>query len=108
MTHLLWSNTTTGPCSGTSTADGSFTVAGGYGPYTDGSDPNALWTATALATGPDGVSHILWNNTDHRVMLWNVNNDGSFTVIGGYGPYTDGSNPNASGQPSASRSARTT
>lgn len=70
-------------------ADGSFTVAGGYGPYTDGSDPNALWTATALATGPDGVSHILWNNTDHRVMLWNVNTDGTFKVIGGYGPYTD-------------------
>ena len=105
-THLLWSNTDHRAMFWNVNPDGSFTVAAGYGPYTDGS-PSALWTATALATGPDGVSHILWNNADHRVMLWNVNNDGSFTVIGGYGPYTDGAASNT-GAPRACRSAPTT
>ena len=86
--HLLWSNTDHRAMFWNVNPDNTFAVVGGYGPYTDNS-PDALWTAIALATGPDGVSHVLWSNTDHRAMLWNVKNDGSFTVIGGYGPYTD-------------------
>ena len=88
--HLLWSNTDHRAMFWNVNADGTFTVAGGYGPYTDGSDPTALWTATAIATGPDGVSHILWNNADHRVMLWDVQNNGSFQVLAGFGPYQSG------------------
>ena len=47
-----------------------------------------LWSAQAVATGPDGLSHILWANTDYRAMLWGVDNAFNFTVAG-YGPYTD-------------------
>ena len=66
--------------------DGTFTLHG-FGPYTDGA-PQNVWHATAVATGPDGISHILWNNTDGRVMLWTVDDSGNFTLAG-YGPYTD-------------------
>ena len=85
-THLLWSNTDRRAMFWNVNADSTFTLAG-YGPYTDNA-PGNLWTATALATGPDGLSHILWDNTDYRAMLWGVNNSFSFTVAG-YGPYTD-------------------
>ena len=47
----------------------------GYGPYTDASQPNAaqnLWSATGVSVGTDGMAHLLWNNTDGRVMFWNV------------------------------------
>ena len=89
--HLLWSNTDGRAMLWNVAADFTFTLAG-YGPYTDGA-PQNKWSATALATGPDGVSHILWNNTDNRVMLWDVNPDFSFTLTG-YGPYTDGAPQN--------------
>jgi len=89
--HLLWSNTDHRAMLWNVASDFSFTLAG-YGPYTDNA-PQNLWTATALSTGPDGVSHILWNNSDYRVMLWDVNADFSFTLAG-YGPYTDGAPQN--------------
>jgi len=91
LTHLLWSNTDRRAMFWNVSADFSFTLAG-YGPYTD-NVPQNLWSATAVATGPDSLSHILWDNTDYRAMLWGVDNAFSFTVAG-YGPYTDGAPQN--------------
>ncbi len=86
LTHLLWSNTDRRAMFWNVNSDFSFTLAG-YGPYTD-QTPSQLWSAAAVATGPDGLSHILWDNTDYRAMLWGVDNAFNFTVAG-YGPYTD-------------------
>lgn len=93
VVHLLWNNTDGRACLWNVQGDGTFTVIGGYGPYTDGA-PSNIWSATALTVGPDGVVHLLWNNTDSRVALWAVAADGSFNVVGGYGPYTDGAPSN--------------
>ena len=60
-----------------------------FGPYTDGS-PSTPWSATALATGPDNFSRLLWTNPDGRVILWTVDPAFNFTY-NVYGPYTDGS-----------------
>ena len=90
-THLLWNNTDGRVMLWSIAADGTFTL-NGFGPYTDGA-PQNKWTATAVATGADGVSHLLWNNTDGRVMLWTVDDAGNFTLAG-YGPYTDGAAQN--------------
>ncbi len=94
-THLLWGNTDRRAMFWNVNPDFSFTLAAGYGPYTD-NGVNNLWSAKALATGLDGLSHILWGNTDHRVMPWSVNNAGDFGSAGNfgvtfYGPYTDDS-----------------
>jgi len=86
LTHLLWSNTDRRAMFWNVDASYNFTLAG-YGPYTDNA-PQNLWSATAVATGPDGLSHILWGNTDYRAMLWGVDNAFDFSVAG-YGPYTD-------------------
>ena len=85
-THLLWNNTDGRVMLWSVALDGSFTL-NGFGPYTDNA-PGNVWHATAVATGPDGLSHLLWNNTDGRVMLWTVDDSGNFTLAG-YGPYTD-------------------
>ena len=90
VTHLLWSNTDRRAMFWNVDSAFGFTLAG-YGPYTDNA-PDNLWTAASLATGPDGLSHIVWGNTDDRAMLWEVDSTFDFTVAG-YGPYTD----NASG-----------
>ena len=87
-THLLWDNTDGRAMLWNVDAAGGVTLSG-FGPYTDGA-PQNKWVATALATGPDGMNHVLWNNTDGRVMLWTVDNAGNFTLAG-YGPYTDDS-----------------
>jgi len=85
-THILWNNSDSRVMLWSVAQDGTFTL-NGFGPYTDGA-PQNLWHATAVATGPDGKSHLLWNNTDGRVMLWTVDDTGNFTLAG-YGPYTD-------------------
>ena len=85
-THLLWNNTDGRVMLWSIAQDGTFTL-NGFGPYTDGA-PQNKWSATAVATGSDGKSHLLWNNTDGRVMLWTVDDAGNFTLAG-YGPYTD-------------------
>ncbi len=90
-THLLWNNSDARVMLWSVAADGSFTLHG-FGPYTDNA-PGNVWHATAVATGPDGRSHLLWNNTDGRVMLWTVDDAGTFTLAG-YGPYTDGAPQN--------------
>ena len=87
--HLLWSNSDGKAAFWNVAGDGTPTVAGVYGPFTDSG--GGLWQATALATGPDGVSHILWNSASGQVALWNVQPTGSATVLAGFGPYTDGS-----------------
>ena len=66
----------------------------GYGPYTDTGDQGvpgntAVWQAVGLSVSADGQTHLLWDHPDGRAMLWNVNADDTFSVIGGYGPYTD-------------------
>ena len=87
-THLLWNNPDGRVILWNVAQDGSFTYHI-FGPYSDGA-PNTPWYAAALATGPDGLSHILWTNPDGRVILWTVSDSGSFTYAL-YGPYTDGS-----------------
>ena len=91
LTHLLWDNTDGKAAFWNVAADGTATGVVSYGPYADGS---SLWHVTALASGPDGVSHLLWNNPDGHVALWNVMDGGSVTVIDGLGPYTDGAASN--------------
>jgi len=85
-THVLWSNTD-GRAMLWRIAEGGAVTLHGFGPYID-KGPQDKWTATALATGPDGLNHLLWNNTDGRVMLWTVDDAGSFTLAG-FGPYID-------------------
>ena len=85
-THLLWNNSDGRVLLWSTAADGSHT-SNTFGPYTDGS-PSTPWSAAALATGPDGKSHILWTNPDGRVILWTVDDAGTFTYAV-YGPYTD-------------------
>ena len=86
LTHLLWDNPDGKAAFWNVNADGSVPSAVGYGPFADG---QSLWHATALATGPDGLSHILWNNADGKVALWTVNDAGSITATVGFGPYTE-------------------
>ena len=87
ITHLLWDNPDGKAAFWNVASDGTPTVVGVFGPFADGS---SLWHATALATGPDGVSHLLWNNADGHVALWNVTDGGSVTGTTGFGPYADG------------------
>ena len=92
ITHLLWSNPDGKAAFWNVAGDGSLMGLVTYGPFTDSS--GGLWHATALATGPDGVSHILWNSAGGQVALWNVGDNGTATVLAGFGPYTDGSASN--------------
>ena len=85
-THLLWNNTDGRVILWSIAPDGAFTE-NTFGPYTDGT-PNTPWTAKAVATGPDGKSHLLWTNPNGRVILWSVDDSGNFTYQV-YGPYTD-------------------
>ena len=86
-THILWNNPDGRVILWSIAPDGSVTFHA-FGPYTDGS-PNTPWSAKALATGPDGKSHLLWTNPDGHVILWTVDDSGNFTDAI-YGPYTDG------------------
>ena len=86
-THLLWRNGDGRALLWTVQADGTFRIPASYGPYTDGS-ASTPWAVTAVATGPDGLSHLLWTNPDGRAALWTVKGDGTFTPTF-YGPYTD-------------------
>lgn len=83
-THLLWTNPDGRAVLWDSKADGSFGDHGQYGPYTDS---GGAWRAAAVATGPTGVSRLLWTNPDGRAVLWYVNPDGSHGDYGQYGPY---------------------
>ena len=87
-THLLWDNTDGKVAFWDVDAGGNILSVNVYGPYTDGAASN-LWSATAVATGPDGTSRILWNNPDGKVSLWTVDSQGGLIGLTGYGPYTD-------------------
>ena len=91
VTHLLWTNPDTRVILWNLGSAGGFTY-GVYGPYTDGS-PSTPWGAAALATGPDGLSHLLWTNPDNRVILWSVDSVFHFTYSL-YGPLSDGAQQN--------------
>ena len=86
VAHILWRNPDGQATLWSVNADSSFSPGPSYGPYTDG---GGTWQATALATGPDGVSRILWRNPDGQATLWRVNADSSFSPGPSYGPYTD-------------------
>ena len=88
-THLLWNNPDGSVSLWNLDATGSVVTSYNYGPYTDDGTAATPWYAAALATGPNGLSHILWTNPDGRVILWTVTDSGSFTY-GVYGPYQDG------------------
>ena len=47
-----------------SSQPGNLQPANAFGPY-------AGWTASAVSTAASGINHILWNNTDGRLSLWN-------------------------------------
>ena len=83
-------------------ASGAMLTVTGYGPYTDAGSAGVagnmgLWKTIGLSATAEGQTHLLWDHPDGRAMLWNVNADDSFTVIGGYGPYTDSSNTGVPG-----------
>ena len=85
-THVLWNNPDGKVMLWNVAQDGSHTL-NTFGPYDDGS-PNTPWRAAALATGPDGLSHILWTDPDGRVILWTVSDAGDYSYAV-YGPYSD-------------------
>ncbi len=79
-THVLWHNLNTGQTAlWTVGTDGS--VIGYAYPSLSG------WTAKAVANGPDGLAHVLWNNTDGTIALWNVAANGTPAGIT-FGPYS--------------------
>lgn len=77
-THVLWNNPDGKVMLWNVAQDGSHTL-NTFGPYDDGS-PNTPWHAAALATGPDGLSHILWTDPDGRVILWTVSDAGDYSM----------------------------
>ena len=83
--RLLWGDAAGQAALWRVTPGGVFTVTG-YGPYAEGTAATP-WSASAVSVGPDGLCRLLWNNTDGRAALWNVNAAGGFTVTGGYGPF---------------------
>ena len=88
-THLLWGNTDGKAAFWDVDGQGNLMGLVTYGPFTDGGQN--VWHATSMATGPDGVSHVVWNNPDGKVALWTVQTNGSVTGTTGFGPYADGS-----------------
>ena len=87
IAHLLWHSPDGRATVWRINADNSFSTSQSYGPYVDA---NGIWQAVALATGPDGVSHLLWRSPDGRATIWRVNADNSFSTSQSYGPYVDG------------------
>ena len=80
ITHLLWTNpngrtllwdVTTSDQPGQTGTD-PFTVVGNYDAFTDGGTPAPVWKAVSLASGPDGLNHVLFNNADGKTLLWNL------------------------------------
>ena len=92
VSHLVWANTDGTGAFWDLNGDGGIASVTGYGPYTDGSAGN-LWYSLGISTGPDNVSHLLWNNVDAKAAFWNLDGSGNPTAVAGFGPYADGSNP---------------
>ena len=87
VAHILWTNPDGRATLWFVNPDTTYGLIGAYGPYADG---GGVWRASAVATGPDNLSHLLWNNPDGRATLWYVNPNGNYGLIGAYGPYADG------------------
>ena len=96
--HLLWNHAGaltfdtsggTGPIAlWTISAPGVYTYQI-YGPYSG-------WSGASVSTGPDNVSHILWDNASGTASLWDVT--GSTTTNTAYGPFAGwGANAVATG-----------
>lgn len=78
--HVLWTNTNGQASLWTVQSDGSY-AHHEYGPYPG-------WTATALATGADGVSHLLWGHApDGQASVWDVPDLSGALTFHNYGPY---------------------
>lgn len=86
VAHILWNNPDGRATLWYVNPDASYGVIGAYGPYTDS---GGIWRAKAVATGPNGVSRILWNNPDGRATLWYVNPGGAYGVTGAYAATID-------------------
>ena len=84
VAHILWHSPDGRATFWFVNLDGTNGTSVAYGPYNDGGGP---WQATALATGPNGVSHIQWSHLDGRATLWFVNSNGTYGASGTYGPY---------------------
>lgn len=96
-THLLWANPDGRARLWNISPDGSYGVTSVYGPYPEsGLGPHVtigsggVWQAVALATGPTGVSRLLWTSPSGRAVLWYIAPDGTRGDGGQFGPYTDG------------------
>ena len=89
---MLWTNPDGRTILWDVAGDGSFTIAGDYDPQTDGAN-GPDYTPFALATGPDGLSHILWNNPDGKTLLWDLNAQAQPTPHA-YGPFSDDGSAN--------------
>ena len=91
--HVLWDNPNgrtilwdVNPADGSRNA-GAFTVRMNYGGFSDDGTANTVWKAVALASGPDGLNHILFNNADNHTLLWNLDN-GDDQPVGSGNPAT--------------------
>ena len=86
VAHILWHSPDGRATLWFVNPDGSFGSSQAYGPYVDSA---GIWQAVALATGPDGVSRLLWHSPDGRATIWHVYSDGRFDTSQAYGPYVD-------------------
>lgn len=89
VSHVLWNNPNGKVMLSNVDATGGYSVAAIYAAANDGV-PNTPWSATALSVGTDGIIHIVWNNADGKVVFWNVDSAGNFTIPGVYGPFPAG------------------
>lgn len=79
-TNLLWTGTN-GQISGWKVASNGTFQNHEFGPYSG-------WTASALAIGPDNITHLLWNNTSGQIAVWAGDfGTGQFSYSY-YGPYS--------------------
>jgi len=72
-TQILWTGTDGAAVLQTIDASGGIARSLSFGPY-DG------WSATSIADGPDGLTRVLWNNSDGRAGLSLVSSDGILTT----------------------------
>ena len=72
VTHILWSNPNGRTILWDVAGNGTFTIVGNYAGFSDDGTAGTVWKARALASGPDGLSHVLWINPNGATLLWNL------------------------------------